>query len=177
MAEVKVYSFREDLFDFVKELRTKIMLSDSKFLERFKKATLALQEIFKEDKKKIYTLSKQSKLLLDKALFKKNYDGKNLVTLDSYPFDLWELSLVPETFDRFIMVDKKKNLIKQIGGVPATPVRDTVKFRLIHHNRPLLLATKETEIGNGMSVIKMTEKDLEVMKPFLEKARDEIIGD
>lgn len=181
--EVRTYRFRDDFYELVDELRLKDQgqtKDRSIFLNitpSFQQALNALAAIMKEDKIKIYTLTKESKLLLDKALFKKNYTGRHRITLHSYPFDFWEIATHQELYDQLIMVDKKKNLIMQVGGIPALPLRSNIYFQLIHHNKPPPLATKEVEVGEDFRVMKMSDKDLEFMQPILEKVRSQVFGE
>lgn len=179
--KAEVYNFREDLFDLIEELRFKDEIKDLSsnpiITPFFKTAIQTFAASMKEEKKKFYVITRESKLLLDKALFKKNYAGSRHVTLHSYPFDFWELATHQEIFDQIVMIDKKKGLLKQVGGIPARPLRENIEFRLIHHNLPPFISTKQIEVEQNFKAVKMLNKDLEFMQPILEKVRSQVFGE
>ena len=131
----KLYLFRKDLFELIEELKT-----DAEIIEAGK----ILFNLLKEDKLSLYTLTRRSKLLLDKSQFKPNYTIPPSLNLDIYPCYLWELAIIPEIYDRLVMIDKKNNFLKQVGGIPLKPVRDLV-YHVVVYNASPLAATKKIE--------------------------------
>ena len=173
------YKFRQDFFDLVEELRVR---DNIQILETFHKvvpphfqsAINSFNEVLKEEKRKFYTLDRISKLMLDKALFKKNYGRSRVVAVNIYPFSFWDLTTNHALYDNLVMLDKKQNLLKQVGGIPMKPLRDIV-FQVTLHNMPPSFSTKKIEISKNMKAVKMTDKELEFMQPILEKIRSQIL--
>lgn len=169
------YRFRQDLYDFIEELRTK-----KYSVSQIRAAMRLVPQILKQEKHSLYFLTKPAKLILDKSLFKPIYKFKEPILLEISPFDFQLLVTEYAHFDRLVMVDKKKNLLKQVGGIALTPLRPNLKFHVIYRKilgpsqENPLFTKKEIDLSKNMKVIKMSDSDLEFMQDVMAKIRTAI---
>ncbi len=163
------YDFHEDLLELVQELETNIGREEKNPARLANIYIQVFKDILKKEKKSLYVLTPSSKLAIDKARYRKIYTYLGPLDIVIKPLNLWELHLDPSIFNRLVLVDKKQNQLKMVGGISLPGIRSSFVLHVKFES-----PEKKVEVAKQMKLYQMKPEELKFFKHLLDKAREEI---